>query len=168
MRIFLIGYMGSGKSTVGRGLAKELGLSFIDLDDYIEERNFKTIPKIFAEEGEDAFRKLEQKALREVAEFENVVIATGGGAACFFDNIDVINACGQSIYLKGSPRILAERLRNSKTERPLIKGKSYDELVAFIQDTLNKREYWYKQAKTVLDFDHDISIDEVKIAIGIS
>lgn len=157
--------MGSGKSTVGRGLADALQLQFLDLDSYIEERNFKSIPEIFASLGEDGFRKLEQKALHEVSEFENVVIATGGGAPCFFDNIDVIKRTGKSIYLNGTPRILAERLLQSKTERPLIKGKSEAELIAFIDETLNKRSFWYKQADVVLNFDHDIIIPEIRKVI---
>ncbi|MFA9392658.1 MAG: shikimate kinase [Prolixibacteraceae bacterium] len=161
MRIYLIGYMGSGKSTVGKGLAKALNLTFVDMDDHIEERNFKSIPKIFAEDGEAAFRKMEQKALHELSTFENIVIATGGGAPCFFDNIEVIKQTGKSIYLKGSPRIIAERLLQSKIDRPLIKGKTEDELVAFIDDTLHQREKWYKQADIVLDFDHDITTSEV-------
>jgi shikimate kinase len=167
MRIFLIGYMGSGKSTVGRGLAKLLKMNFIDLDTYIESRNFKTIPEIFAQEGEGAFRKAEQKALHEVSGFENVIVATGGGAPCFFDNMEVIKKAGKSLYLNGSPRLLAERLLHSKTERPLIKGKSEAELIAFIDETLNKRSQWYKQADVVLDFDHDLTIEEVKSALGI-
>jgi shikimate kinase len=158
--------MGSGKSTVGRGLADVLNLQFIDLDSYIEERNFKSIPEIFATQGEDGFRKLEQKALNEVSEFEDVVIATGGGAPCFFDNIDVIKRTGKSIYLNGTPRILAERLLQSKTERPLIKGKSEAELIAFIDETLAKRSFWYKQADVVLDFDHDLTILEVQQALN--
>lgn len=161
MRIYLIGYMGSGKSTVGRGLAKRLNLSFIDMDDFIEERNFRTIPQIFQQDGEDGFRKLEQKALHELADFEDVVIATGGGAPCFFDNIDVIKRTGKSLYLNGTPRMLAKRLLKSKIERPLIKGKSEEELIAFIDETLSKREKWYKQADVVLDFDHDLSDEEV-------
>ena len=153
--------MGSGKSTVGRGLAGALNLEFIDMDDYIEKRNFKSIPQIFAEDGEDTFRKLEQKALLELSEFENIIIATGGGAPCFFDNMEVIKKTGKSIYLNGSPRILANRLKQSKVERPLIKGKTYDELVAFIDETLIKREKWYKQADVVLDYNHDLSVSEV-------
>ncbi|MBN1925387.1 MAG: shikimate kinase [Prolixibacteraceae bacterium] len=161
MRIYLIGYMGSGKSTVGNGLAEALGMQFIDLDTYIEKRNFKTIPELFATVGEEGFRKAEQKALHEVSEFENVVIATGGGAPCFFDNIEVIKRSGKSVYLRGTPRILAERLLQSKTERPLIKGKSEEELIAFIHETLTNREKWYMKADIVLDFDHDLAIEEV-------
>lgn len=153
--------MGSGKSTVGKELAQTLNLQFIDLDPYIEERNFKTIPEIFASEGEDGFRKAEQKALHEVSEFENIVIATGGGAPCFFDNMDHIKKTGTSLYLEGSPRILAERLMNSKTERPLIKGKTEEELIAFIDETLAKRNNWYKRADVTMVFDHDISTKEV-------
>lgn len=159
--------MGSGKSTVGKKLAKSLGLSFIDMDDYIEERNFKSIPKIFADEGEDGFRIREQKALHELSEFEDIVIATGGGAPCFFDNMEVIKKTGKSMYLSGSPRILADRLKKSKVERPLIKGKSFDELVAFIDVTLNKREHWYKQADVILEYDHDLTNDEVRSSLNL-
>lgn len=150
--------MGCGKSTLGRRLSKHLNLQFIDMDDYIEERNYKTVPQIFAEEGETEFRKKEQKALHELSEFTDVVIATGGGAPCFFDNIDVMNATGKTIYLNIAPAILADRLLKSKTERPLIKGKSKDELIAFIDETLAKRNAFYKQAKyqiTKPDFDLD-------------
>jgi len=161
MRIYLIGYMGSGKSTVGKDLATAFNLQFIDLDNYIEERNFKTISEIFASAGEDGFRRIEQKALHEVSEFENVVVSTGGGAPCFFDNMELIKRTGISVYLNGTPRILAERLMNSKTERPLIKGKTEEELIEFIHETLNKRNFWYKQAKAEICFDHDISILEV-------
>jgi shikimate kinase len=161
MRIYLIGYMGSGKSTVGRELAEKLDLQFIDLDNFIEERNFKTIPEIFASVGEEGFRKAEQQALHEVSEFENVVVATGGGAPCFFDNMEVIKKTGTSVYLNGTPRILANRLLHSKTERPLIKGKTKAELISFIDDTLHKRNHWYKQADLVIDFDRDIYVSEV-------
>jgi shikimate kinase len=166
MRLFLIGYMGSGKSTVGKGLAKALNLSFVDLDAFIEEKYHKTIPEIFASDGEEGFRKAEQKALHEVADFEDVVVATGGGAPCFFDNMEKIKHSGTSLYLNGSPRILAERLLHSKTERPLIKGKTEEELVAFINETLAKRNHWYKQADVIIDFDRDISTSEVIAALG--
>ena len=147
MRIYLIGYMGCGKSTLGRRLSKYLNLQFIDMDHYIEERNYKTIPQIFAEEGETEFRKKERKALDELSEFTDIVIATGGGAPCFYDNIDLMNKSGKTIYLNIEPGILADRLLKSKTERPLIKGKSREELVVFIDDTLKKRNGFYKQAR---------------------
>lgn len=147
MRIYLIGYMGCGKSTLGKRLAKHLGLQFVDMDHYIEERNCKTIPQIFAEEGEAEFRNKERKALEELSEFTDIVIATGGGAPCFFDNVGLMNQSGKTIYLNIHPNILAERLMSSKTERPLIKGKSKEELVDFIDETLKKRNEFYTQAK---------------------
>jgi shikimate kinase len=147
MRIYLIGYMGCGKSTLGRRLSEHLNLQFVDMDHYIEMRNHKTIPQIFAEEGESEFRNKERKALEELAEFSDIVIATGGGAPCFFDNIDLMNNSGKTIYINIDPAILADRLLKSKTERPLIKGKTREELVAFIDETLKKRNQFYQQAK---------------------
>lgn len=159
MRIYLIGYMGCGKSTLGRKLAKYLNLQFIDMDHYIEERNCKSIPRLFAEEGETEFRKKERKALEELSEFTNVVIATGGGAPCFFDNMEVMNKTGQTIYLNIDPRILASRLLKSKTERPLIKGQSREELILFIDETLKKRNEFYQQAK------HQITVPDVEMEV---
>ena len=146
MRIYLIGYMGCGKSTLGKKLARHAGLQFVDMDHYIEKRNCKTVPQIFAEEGEAEFRKKERKALEELSEFSDVVIATGGGAPCFFDNVELMNRTGKTIYLNINPKILAERLMKSKTERPLIKGKSKEELVRFIDETLKRRNEFYTQA----------------------
>lgn len=161
MRIYLIGYMGCGKSTLGRRLSDFLGLQFVDMDHYIEMRNHKTIPQIFAEEGESEFRLKERKALDELSEFTDTVIATGGGAPCFFDNIDLMNKTGKTIYLNIDPSILAERLLKSKTERPLIKGKSKEQLVAFIDETLKKRNHYYKQAAIEIT-QPDIDLEVVK------
>ena len=166
MRIYLIGYMGCGKSTLGRKLSKHLGMQFIDMDHYIEERNYKTIPQIFAEEGEAEFRKKERKALEELSEFTDIVIATGGGAPCFFDNIHLMNKTGETIYLNIDPKILADRLLKSKTERPLIKGKSREELVAFIDETLNKRNEFYTKAKYQITTP-DMDLNEVEQLIGV-
>lgn len=161
MRIYLIGYMGCGKSTLGRRLAKHLGLQFIDMDHYIEERNCKSIPKIFAEDGEAEFRKKERHALEELSEFTDIVIATGGGAPCFFDNIDLMNKTGKTIYLNIHPNILADRLLKSKTERPLIKGKSREELIEFIDETLLKRNEFYLQANyQITEPDIDLNLME--------
>jgi shikimate kinase len=160
MRIYLLGFMGCGKSTLGKKLAKHSGFQFIDMDNYIEERNYKTVPRIFAEEGEDQFRKKERKALEELSEFNDVIIATGGGAPCFFDNIELMNKTGITIYLNIAPEILAARLTNSKTERPLIKGKPDSELLEYINETLEKRNKFYKKARFQIT-DPDISMDEV-------
>lgn len=139
--------MGCGKSTLGRKLADHSGMQFIDMDNYIEMRNCKTVPQIFEEEGEDAFRIIERKALEELSEFNNVIIATGGGAPCFFDNINLMNQTGKTIYLNIDPDILAERLIKSKSDRPLIRGKSKKELIEFINTSLEKRNKFYKQAQ---------------------
>lgn len=161
MRIYLIGYMGCGKSTLGRKLAKYLNLQFVDMDHYIEERNCKSVPQIFADDGEAEFRKKERKALEELSEFTDIVIATGGGAPCFFDNMDWMNKTGQTIYMNISPEILASRLLKSKTERPLIKGKSREELVRFIDETLDKRKAFYTQAKYQITVP-DVEMEYVK------
>lgn len=165
MRVYLIGYMGSGKSHLGWKLANHLGVQFVDMDNYIEERNCKTIPQIFAEEGEAEFRKKERKALEELSEFTDIVIATGGGAPCFFDNIEVMNETGKTIYLNIDPKILADRLLKSKTERPLIMGKSRDELVAFIDETLKKRNEFYSQAKYQIT-EPDVDLDDLQKMIS--
>ena len=164
MRIYLIGYMGSGKSTLGCKLAKKLHIPFIDMDHYIEVRNYKTIPQIFAEEGEESFRLKEQKALKELSEFTDVVIATGGGAPCFFDNMYLMNKTGKTIYLNIDPKVLAYRLMHSKTERPLIKGKSKEELIRFIDESLKKRLAYYKKAQVEIT-DPDLPMEKFLLLI---
>jgi len=146
-RIFLIGYMGSGKTTVGKLLAARLGYSFIDMDVHIEEKLFKSVSQIFAEFGEDKFRLLEQQSLHEVADFDHVVISTGGGAPCFFDNMDYMNERGMTVYLKLSPEELAERLESSHAnKRPLLAERKGEKLKQFISEALAKREPFYSQA----------------------
>jgi len=151
MRIYLVGYMGSGKSTLGRKLAKFSGSHFIDLDKYLEERHCRTVPQMFAENGEADFREKERKALQEVAEFDDVVVATGGGAPCFFDNMELMNRTGITIFLDIHPEVLAQRLLKSKTERPLIKGKSPEELSVFIAENLRKRRPFYEKSRIIID-----------------
>lgn len=150
MRIFLIGFMGCGKSTMGRSLASLLNLTFIDLDTYIEGKYFKTVPQIFAEEGEAEFRKKEHKVLEEVSFFDDVIVATGGGAPCFFNNMEVMNQSGHCVFLDVGIDTLVDRLMHSKTERPLIKGKSPDELKSFIMELMQKRRPFYEKAKYIL------------------
>lgn len=103
VRIILLGYMGSGKTTVGKALAKNLGLPFYDLDWYIESRMRKTVKQLFDERGEDGFRKVERNMLHEVAEFENIVLSCGGGTPCFFDNMDYINQQGSRSISSAPP-----------------------------------------------------------------
>lgn len=152
-RIILVGYMGSGKTTIGRQLAMALGVSFYDLDWYIEMRFHRTVAQIFAERGEEGFREIERNMLHEVAEFEDVVLSCGGGTPCFFDNMDYLNLMGQTVYLKASPEVLAAHLKMGKVERPLIKGKSDEELLVYIRQSLQQREPFYSKAKHILNVD---------------
>ncbi len=164
-RIILIGYMGAGKTTVGKLLSKELDIPFYDLDWYIESRRRKTVPQIFAEVGEEGFRKIEYNMLHEVAEFEDVVISCGGGTPCFFDNIDYMNQQGQVVYLRCEPEVLQKHLKMGKTERPLLKGKSEEELISFIKDQLQKREPFYNKAQYTLDVSLMENYDKIKFTI---
>ena len=150
-RIILIGYMGAGKTTIGKALAKELGIQFYDLDWYIETRMRKKVSQIFEERGEEGFRQIEHNMLHEVAEFEDVVLSCGGGTPCFFDNIDYMNRQGQVVYLDCSPEVLYDHLLMGKADRPLLKGKSPEELIVFIREQLEKREPFYKKARHHLD-----------------
>lgn len=145
-RIILIGFMGSGKTTLGRALAKELGFEFIDLDNYIELRRCKTINAIFAEIGEEGFRTIERNLLHEVCEFENVIISSGGGTPCFFDNIDYMNRQGTTVHLQVPVERLFERLKIAKSKRPLLKDKSDEEILGFIKEQLERRDTYYTKA----------------------
>ena len=150
MRIFLIGFMGCGKTTLGKKLAKHLNYNFIDLDSYIEKTTNKTITEIFENKGENAFRNLEKESLMEVCKKDNLVIATGGGTPCFFDNMQKILDSGKAIYLKMEIEDLLERLETEKSQRPLIENKSAKELDNFIRNKLSEREYFYKKSNYIL------------------
>ena len=152
-RVIIIGYMGSGKTTLGRALSRSLQLPFYDLDWYIETRMYRTVSQLFAERGEEGFRKVERNMLHEVAEFENVIISCGGGTPCFFDNMDYLNAQGDTVYLKASPEVLCAHLKMARTERPLIKGKEEGELKLFIEEQLQLREPFYSRARYMLNVD---------------
>lgn len=164
-RIFLIGYMGSGKTTIGKKLAKYLSLSFIDLDDFIQNKYRKSIAEIFNEVGEKGFREIECKALAEVSEIEDVVISTGGGAPCFYNNMNIMNQAGVTIYIEAEPEELACRLLASKTVRPLIVGKSKEELIPFITKHLSQRECYYKSAQIIYHTDKMITKDEIHLTV---
>lgn len=161
IRIFLIGYMGAGKTTAGRELAKSLSLDFVDLDHFIQARYQKTVGQIFKDVGESEFRNIEKNILREVGDFENVVISTGGGTPCFFDNMDYMNNAGITIYLKATSEALAERLNTCKDKRPLIKDKNKEELYSFVTESLLKREPFYSQAKIIFEPKELISREDV-------
>lgn len=145
MKIFLLGYMGSGKTTAGKKLAALLDYSFIDLDLMIENETDHSIQEWF-EAGEPKFREIESIVLRQTADFKNSVIATGGGTPCFHDNMKWMNENGLTVFLKMSPGGLFHRLIYSKTARPLLAGKSDVELMEYINESLKEREYFYAQA----------------------
>ncbi len=164
-RIILVGYMGSGKTTMGKALSKDTGMMFYDLDWYIESRMHKSVSQIFAEKGEEGFRKIEYNMLHEVAEFEDVIISCGGGTPCFFDNMDYLNRQGDVIYLKADPETLYKHLLMAKVERPLLKGKSADELIAYITQHLQQRAPFYEKARHTLDVTVLDDYDKIKISV---
>lgn len=164
-RVILIGYMGSGKTTVGKALSKETGMMFYDLDWYIESRMRKSVSAIFAEKGEEAFRQMEYNMLHEVAEFEDVIISCGGGTPCFFDNIDYLNRQGEVVYLKATPEMLYRHLLMAKVERPLLKDKTPEELTAYITQHLKEREPYYCKARHTLDVTLLDNYDKIKVSV---
>jgi shikimate kinase len=145
--------MGAGKTTLGKALAKQMNLSFIDLDSFIEGRYHQTIRRIFEEKGEDSFREIERDLLREVGEFEDVVISTGGGTPCFYGNMAFMNATGTTVYLKLSVDELVKRAETGKDTRPVLKNRSGEELKRFIVTSLSERSRYYEQASLVLPAD---------------
>ena len=150
-RIFLVGYMGAGKTTLGKAFARAMELTFVDLDWYIEERYHKTVRQIFEERGEDGFRELEKRMLHEAGDFENVVISVGGGTPCFFDNMDYMNAVGKTVFLDVDVKVLFRRLKVAKQQRPLLANKTDEELMTFIVEALQKRLPFYSKAKYVFN-----------------
>lgn len=149
-RIILVGFMGAGKSTLGKKVAKKMNIPFIDSDQEIEKRHQKSIGEIFAEHGESFFRHLEIEFMHSLEDKEEFVLATGGGMPCFGKNMEILNKLGTTFYLERSAKELANRLMNAKTPRPLIEGLEQEELVAFIEDKLSLREEYYRAANVVL------------------
>lgn len=159
--------MGSGKSTVGKKLANKLSFQFHDLDDLIEAKLSMSIAAFFEKEGEDKFRLIEQKTLRETFQLDNVVISTGGGAPCFFSNISEINNHGLSCYLEADIGVLVNRLQGALEQRPLLKNFNTEtELRDYLQTMLSKRESYYKQAKTIVPA-IDVTANKLIEALGL-
>ncbi len=157
-KIFITGYMGSGKSTAGKKLAAGLGYEFIDLDHFIETEYQLSIPEIFATKGEKEFRAIENNTLKKVLEKKNVVVACGGGTPCYYNNMELMNKNGITIYLKMSVDALMARLSTAKDIRPVIQNKTPHELRAFITRQLEKREDQYHLAQyTVKGKDLDVN-----------
>ena len=154
MQIVLVGYMGSGKTSIGKKLAKKLEIDFIDLDDYIEEREGSTINKIFSEKGEIYFRKLENKLLKTLLNSKNdFILAVGGGTPCYANNINLINEASIAVYLKASIQKLYDKLRLKKDKRPLIKDLEDHQLKEFIAKHLFERTPFYEKAQIIINTD---------------
>jgi shikimate kinase len=169
-RVYIIGFMGSGKSTAGKKLASLLGWSLIDLDKRIEEKVGKTIPEIFSQHGEDYFRNVEAEILKNLISQTNTVISTGGGTPCHGDNMDYMLETGLTLYLKLTPGQLKSRLSESTGKRPLLKDLDEDSLLGFIEEKLALREKWYSRADiTAEGINLDISLlhSLVKANLGI-
>lgn len=146
MLLFLTGFMGCGKSYIGKQLAQKVDYQFIDLDAFIEAGEERTISEIFLTDGDTHFRHLERVYLHQLAQTQNTIIATGGGTPCFFDNMQWINQHGVSIYIKTPVALLAKRLEKEKEQRPLIANLNEGELDTFIQQKLEERSLFYEQA----------------------
>jgi shikimate kinase len=164
-RIFLIGFMGSGKSTHGKMLARKIGYHYVDMDQLIEETAEMTIPGIFEQHGEEVFRKWEHDILLELCKRDRLVISTGGGAPCHGEMMQLMNEHGTTIYIQLAPEVLTDRLLHSPTERPLIQGKSETELLQFVTLLLDKREAFYKQAKHTIS-GLDLQIGDLVAFLG--
>lgn len=170
-KIFLNGYMGSGKSSAGETLASQLGYEFIDLDKFIEKEYKMTIPEIFSAKGEKEFRAMEHNALKKVIEKENnIVVACGGGTPCYYGNMELMNNNGTTVYLKMSTDALVSRLLIAKDKRPLILNKDEKQLREFVNRQLEKREDTYHQAQYTVKA-KDLNVKElaafVKEQIGV-
>jgi shikimate kinase len=146
MKVFLIGFMGSGKTTAAQEISLVSGLSFYDMDRELELRHGQSISSIFSEKGEDFFRKAERRLLEDICQMPDRIIATGGGTPCYCNNMDLINHSGISVYLACSADELYEWLKHHKTKRPLIKDMSGKELKAYISLELQRREPFYSKA----------------------
>lgn len=142
--------MGSGKTTLGKKLANRLGIPFLDSDEEIEKGVLLSVGEIFGKYGEARFREIESEYIASLKEDGDFVLATGGGMPCYNDGIKALNELGITFYLERSPKELANRLMNAKSQRPLVSGLSEDELLGFIEDKLSEREEYYKQANIVL------------------
>ncbi|WP_432713350.1 shikimate kinase [Pedobacter sp.] len=164
MKIFLIGFMGCGKTTLAKKLAVRLGYQLIDLDHLIEEKLGTTVASFFAEHGETAFRQLESDTLKSLDQDQNAIIATGGGTPCYFDNMAWMNANGKTIYIEMPAAALAKRLENAKTKRPLIKDLDHTALLHFIKQKLLERAPHYEQAMFTVS-GINLSVEDLKVLI---
>lgn len=159
-RIYIIGYMCSGKSSISRRLANRLGYQAFDTDDMFEEKYHISVQDFFDKYGEDYFRKFESEILKKTGELHNVVISTGGGTPCFFDNMQWMNENGVTVFVKISPMTAANRLLTARRKRPLINGKTEDELKQYVENHYNSRLMYYEQAMLTVKGEN-VDIDEI-------
>ena len=165
--IILIGFMGVGKTSLGKKLAKKMGYDFLDTDKLIEQKTGLTIPEIFEQNGEAYFRKLERNCVEEIKVIQNTVISVGGGLPCFGDTMDSLKSFGITIYLKLEAKEIARRLAESKIERPLLNGHSGDDIERYIEEKLKDREPFYSQAQYTLRPDRFFLENSEKLLIEI-
>ena len=159
--------MASGKTTLGRALARITGRDFIDLDFYIEQRFRKKIPEIFAERGEEGFRRLESAMLREAGEFENVIISCGGGTPCHADNMEYMNSRGVTIRLEASIPVIVRRILLARGRRPIADKVPEKELPDFVKKHLAEREPFYSQARFTIASDELENVRDIdRTALG--
>ena len=161
MRIFLIGFMGSGKTHWGKQLAQRLQLAFYDLDEVVQQSEKMTIPEIFAAKGEEHFRNKEKEMLEKlVDENASMVVSCGGGTPCFFNNIEFMKKYGTVVWLNTAVNVLMQRLMKERNERPLLKDISDEELRNYIMRKLNERRMYYEQADVVIDKEDAYSMND--------
>lgn len=163
-RIFLIGFMGCGKSTLGRLLADAIGYQFVDTDQLIEKKCGCSVTQIFAEKGEYAFRQMERETLENLVKQQRIVVATGGGMACCQHNIEMMNAAGTTIYLQASVENLADWLKAERKKRPLIAQQSDEQLCKYVTETLTEREKFYRQATITIQVDQNYMTDNEMVS----
>ena len=164
MKVFLLGFMGTGKTYWGRIWATQQNLRFFDLDTEIEKHTGLTIPQIFEQHGEDHFREQERERLHSFDKEDHFILSTGGGTPCFYNNMQWMNENGLTIYLETPLAVLKERLLKEKIHRPLIKQLDGQGIERFIETSIQKRKEYYQQAHIILSTESisDITFDEIK------
>ncbi len=164
--IFLIGFMGVGKTTLGEALGAATGMEFLDLDRLIEARTGRTIRSIFAEDGEEVFRKIERDALALAASRAGAIVACGGGTPCFHGNMELMNAAGLTVRLTARPEVVLRRLAGQQGERPLLDGLDREGLARFIAEAEGAREPYYSLARASFDASELESPEQVERSVG--
>jgi shikimate kinase len=167
VRLFIIGYKSSGKTTIGKKLAQRLKMEFIDLDQVIEQRENKSIPEVYIEKGDTEFRTIEWAALKDVVKKDNIVVSTGGGAPCHCDNMNLMEKYGEVIYLHLDNDTLVSRLKHATKDRPIVLNKTDEQLREYISELRNRCEHHYTRAKYIIE-GKNITVDNLINTIGLA